>query len=63
MLHFRFSIDALSDRVRLAAVGKADDKGIMPNIAFASWDVSNIVGVEERWDVEVRKQVVDNSDR
>lgn len=55
-------IDEFADRVKLAAVGEADEKGSMPEVSFTPWDASSITGVEERWDVEVRKQVVDNTD-
>lgn len=54
------NIDELTDRVKLAAVGMADEKGSMPEVAFAPWETPAITGVQERWDVEVRKQVVEN---
>ena len=56
------NIDELTDRVKLAAVGMADEKGSMPEVAFAPWETSAITGVQERWDVEVRTQEVENSD-
>ncbi len=55
-------IDELADRVKLAAVGEVESKGNMPEVSFEPFDESKITGVQERWHVEVHKQVVDNTD-
>lgn len=54
--------DEFADRVKLAAVGRADEKGSMPDVAFAPWDMSAVTGVQERWNVEVHTHEVDNAD-
>ena len=56
------NLDEFADRVKLAAVGRADEKSSLPEVNFAPWDTTGITGVEERWDVEVHKQEVDNAD-
>ncbi len=55
-------IDEFTDRVKLAAVGEAEGKGKIPEVSFEPFDESKITGVQERWHVEVHKQVVDNTD-
>lgn len=55
-------IDEFADRVKLAGVGQAEEKGSIPSVQFPKTDASAVSGVQERWDVEVRTQPVDNTE-